>query len=169
MVQRLILLLHLDHCLIYSSCSQDSFITLSYHLICGKLTKITYIVGLSTTINFIHVASVLMQRWVGDLTECLVLHKELIVNMNLQVLLDKLTLELLTLSRFIDLRTCRYISMCILFICTVEVHHNMYCFLIAVKAYMYMTYMYCACTLQVIDFFFDLILGSHWYVTTGIV
>ena len=76
--------------------------------------KITYIVGLSTII-FIHVASVLIQRWVGDLTECLVLHKELIVNMNLQGLLDKLTLELLTLSRFIacvhvDTYQCVYCS-----------------------------------------------------------
>ena len=48
-------------------------------------------------------ASILIQRWVGDLTECLVLHKELVDSMNLQPLLDKLTLELLVLSELSSL------------------------------------------------------------------
>ncbi len=50
-------------------------------------------------------ASNLIQRWVGDLTECLILHKELVDSMNLQPLLDKLTLELLVLSELSSL-TC---------------------------------------------------------------
>ena len=43
----------------------------------------------------------LIQRWVVDITERLVMNPDLLHEMNLQPLMDSLTLELLTLSEFL--------------------------------------------------------------------
>ena len=90
----------------------------------------------------------LIQRWVGDLTECLILHKELVDKLNLQPLLDSLALELLTLSKLPSSIPTLYIVN----------SYNLYMYMHYYHTYMYM------CTIVYCTLYFQLSRGSILFV-----